>query len=715
MNERPTLLKPVGPESLADEEDFQVGHISVRPSLREVLSGEAREILEPRVMQVLVVLASAKGAVVSRDELIRRCWGGRIVSEDAINRAVSKVRQLAELGGTKAFEIETIPRVGYRLLRTQPSSPATDHSAARVAVLSSGHKPAAPQAASRFNGGKAALLAAVALTLVVAVVAAAVLIPKPAQEWAVAESHQPFIATPDIERFPSFSPDGTMIAYSRGKNTWSRQIFLQLRRGGDPLQLTHDKFDDVAPAFSPDGTSVAYSAGQLKEPCRIMLAQIPSGPSRQIGHCRMLERTTFSWDRGGRALFFHDTPNAGQPAHIMRLNIDTGAVTEITPASEGGSLIDFQPSASPDGKVLLFFRYLKGDRLQLVLRALVDGSERILIDDDADKYAVWSNDSSTVFVARNEGSDSSLWAYPASGAAPWRITSNARPMEFISAGPDGLLAVELKNKVTQLAVASASDTEAPRPLATDGYSGCSFDYAADGTLVLIGNDGEAPVIVVGTPGHLREVMRLKQRIPCGIHWSPDGMRIAFGGGDAISRISIIDRAGMPVGQVPYPTQDFGYFEWTPDGDGFLETRLDSHGWRVWRVDIASPHRARPILPYGWNWIRMHRGMIVGMKEGSPGIWRIDGTPKRMTDWPSAVRAWTWTMTGDNLVYGDFSNPDRRMIVAQPISGGPRTIVGYANGLDDMSILAVNPTNGRVTYNRVLRDDPDIGWLRVVRK
>ena len=73
MNQRPTLLKPLGPASLADEEDFQLGEIWVRPSLREVGTAGMRESLEPRVMQVLVALARANGAVLSRDELIRQC------------------------------------------------------------------------------------------------------------------------------------------------------------------------------------------------------------------------------------------------------------------------------------------------------------------------------------------------------------------------------------------------------------------------------------------------------------------------------------------------------------------------------------------------------------------------------------------------------------------------------------------------------------------
>ena len=119
MNQRPTLLKPVGPESLADEENFWIGHLFVRPSLLEVRAGDAREILEPRVMQVLVALAGANGSVVSRDELIRQCWGGRIVGEDSINRCVSRIRRLADLSGCSAFEIETIPRVGYRLLASK--------------------------------------------------------------------------------------------------------------------------------------------------------------------------------------------------------------------------------------------------------------------------------------------------------------------------------------------------------------------------------------------------------------------------------------------------------------------------------------------------------------------------------------------------------------------------------------------------------------------
>src|SRR5215469_3977088 len=100
---------------LGQEPDFKLGPLTVRPSIRQLQGGTRTKTVEPRVMQALVVLARAEGSVVSREELIRRCWGGRIVGEDAINNCIRKVRHLATEGTERAFAVETIPRVGYRL------------------------------------------------------------------------------------------------------------------------------------------------------------------------------------------------------------------------------------------------------------------------------------------------------------------------------------------------------------------------------------------------------------------------------------------------------------------------------------------------------------------------------------------------------------------------------------------------------------------------
>jgi adenylate cyclase len=111
MNGAACLPAPV---DLAHEPAFRLAAVNVRPATREVLGGDGlREVLEPRVMQVLVALARRRGEVVSRDELIHACWRGRIVGDDAVSRCISALRRLAAAFGGMA--IETIARVGYRL------------------------------------------------------------------------------------------------------------------------------------------------------------------------------------------------------------------------------------------------------------------------------------------------------------------------------------------------------------------------------------------------------------------------------------------------------------------------------------------------------------------------------------------------------------------------------------------------------------------------
>jgi DNA-binding winged helix-turn-helix (wHTH) protein len=100
---------------LAHEPEFQLGPMRVCPATRQIKTVGRHEIIEPRVMQVLVALYRA-GRIVTRDELFDLCWDGRIVGNDAINRTIGRIRQLATDLGEGAFHVETIPRVGYQLV-----------------------------------------------------------------------------------------------------------------------------------------------------------------------------------------------------------------------------------------------------------------------------------------------------------------------------------------------------------------------------------------------------------------------------------------------------------------------------------------------------------------------------------------------------------------------------------------------------------------------
>jgi tetratricopeptide (TPR) repeat protein len=72
-------------------------------------------------MQVLVALARANGEILTREALTVLCWDGRIVGEDAINRVMSRLRRLSEGIGGCSFRIETITKVGYRLVVSGPA------------------------------------------------------------------------------------------------------------------------------------------------------------------------------------------------------------------------------------------------------------------------------------------------------------------------------------------------------------------------------------------------------------------------------------------------------------------------------------------------------------------------------------------------------------------------------------------------------------------
>jgi DNA-binding winged helix-turn-helix (wHTH) protein len=108
---------------LAHEADFMLGPMRVSPSCREAMQSAFRYSLEPRVMQVLVALQRAHGAVVSRDDLIARCWNGRVVGDDAINRAIGQLRRLSKTDHGESFIVETVPRVGYRLCVSHIAAP----------------------------------------------------------------------------------------------------------------------------------------------------------------------------------------------------------------------------------------------------------------------------------------------------------------------------------------------------------------------------------------------------------------------------------------------------------------------------------------------------------------------------------------------------------------------------------------------------------------
>lgn len=90
----------------------------VKPPSNLLICDRGETRIEPKVMDVLVYLASRQGAVVSRSELLDEIWRRVVVNEEALTRTISELRRALEDAGEDRKYIKTIPKRGYCLVHT---------------------------------------------------------------------------------------------------------------------------------------------------------------------------------------------------------------------------------------------------------------------------------------------------------------------------------------------------------------------------------------------------------------------------------------------------------------------------------------------------------------------------------------------------------------------------------------------------------------------
>ena len=105
---------------------FRIAGWRVDPDLNRISrDGEAAQI-EPKVMDVLVRLASEPGEVVSKQQLLDAVWNGDFVTESVLSRAIAELRSHLGDDARNPTYIATIARRGYRLIaETAPLAEAS--------------------------------------------------------------------------------------------------------------------------------------------------------------------------------------------------------------------------------------------------------------------------------------------------------------------------------------------------------------------------------------------------------------------------------------------------------------------------------------------------------------------------------------------------------------------------------------------------------------
>jgi len=94
------------------------GGFEVDPRSRELRSKGKTIRLQDQPLEVLLLLLERRGEVVSRDELKQRLWPADtfVESDDGLNTAIRKLREVLGDSSEKPIYIETIPRRGYRFI-----------------------------------------------------------------------------------------------------------------------------------------------------------------------------------------------------------------------------------------------------------------------------------------------------------------------------------------------------------------------------------------------------------------------------------------------------------------------------------------------------------------------------------------------------------------------------------------------------------------------
>jgi WD40-like Beta Propeller Repeat len=153
-------------------------------------------------------------------------------------RHISVLRQVLGQAQSGVQYIETVPKRGYRFV-----APVRQVDPSPAEVQPKGTAPAGPLPILRLRG--------VALAGAVVLLAAGAAILGWRRSSDAVPQYTQLTNYADSATSPALSPDGRLLAFIRGENTFQGrgEIYVRLLPDGEPFQLTHDNLAKMGPAF----------------------------------------------------------------------------------------------------------------------------------------------------------------------------------------------------------------------------------------------------------------------------------------------------------------------------------------------------------------------------------------------------------------------------------------------------------------------------------
>lgn len=91
---------------------WQFGAWSFHPQSHVLETGQFSTTLEPRVARLLLFLLEHNGEVLSHDALVKAVWDDRVISDEAVRRAISQLRHVLSQDGSDRY-LKTVRKQGY--------------------------------------------------------------------------------------------------------------------------------------------------------------------------------------------------------------------------------------------------------------------------------------------------------------------------------------------------------------------------------------------------------------------------------------------------------------------------------------------------------------------------------------------------------------------------------------------------------------------------
>ena len=259
---------------------------------------------------------------------------------------------------------------------------------------------------------------------------------------------------------PTLSPDGHMLAFVRGSNTFvgPGQVYVKLLPSGEPVQLTHDALPKMSPVFSPDGSRIAYTV-----PWDTWVVPVLGGESRVW----LPNASGLTWI-DEHQLLFSETKKGIHMALVTATESRTGARDVYVPTHERGMV--HRSYLSPDRKRVLLVEMENGGWLPCRVVPF-DGSstgKQVGPPGAACTNGAWSPDGEWVYLSSNKGGRFHFWRQRVAGGEPEQITSGPTEEEGIAMALDG------RSMVTSVGTDQSAlwvhDSRGDREVSSEGYS-----------------------------------------------------------------------------------------------------------------------------------------------------------------------------------------------------------------------------------------------------